>query len=289
MTAPPAGLSDLTLADAKAAFEEDGYWVSPPLYDAEEVRGLRAAHERIWSGDFDGDGFPLFPSVIKAEYPPHTLRKIDNGWWLNDAVRDAVLDPRIGDVAAELLGVDRVRLWHDQVILKPPAAPEGSDAAEAAGGNVGWHQDAGFWKALDTTDTVTVWIALQDTDLGNGGMRSIAGSHRWGLVEGSDTFHSTDLDALKNRFAGHGAWRDEPCVIPAGGASFHHGLTFHGSGPNRTDAARLSVVAHLFPDGAAYSASRQHHPGVPLLGPRPTRGQRFDNEHFPLLPTRRER
>ena len=72
-------------------------------------------------------------------------------------------------------------------------------------------------------------------------------------------------------------------MIPAGGASFHHGLTFHGSGPNRSDQARLSVVAHLMPDDAGYSASKQHHPNVHLLGPRPRRGDRFDNAFFPRL------
>lgn len=264
--------------DAREAFEADGYWVSPPLLDADRVAGLRRAHDRIWARDFDTAAFPQH-EMPEDGYPPHGLRQLVNGWWLNDAVRDVVLDPEIGAIAAGLLGVDRVRLWHDQVILKPPA---GENAAGDTGGNVGWHQDDGFWRALDTTNTCTVWIALQDTDFSNGGMRTIAGSHRWGLIDGSDTFFDTDLDGLKERFSAHGAWRDEPCVIQAGGASFHHGLTFHGSGPNLSDAPRLSVVAHLMPDGTGYSGVACH-PSLQLLGPRPRRGQRFDNAHFPLL------
>ena len=267
-------------ASAREAFENDGYWVSPPLFDADRVAALRHAHERIWAGDFDGDGFTHHPPAIRDPYPPHDLRKLSNGWWVNDAVRDAVTDPRIGAMAAELLGVERVRLWHDQVIWKPPAPPEGGDADAA---NVGWHQDNGYWRALDTTNTCTVWIALQDTDLSNGGMRSIAGSQDWGLIEGSDTFFDTDLGGLQDRYGHLGEWRDEPCVIPAGGASFHHGLTFHGSGPNRSDRPRLSVVAHLMPEDAGYSASDQHHPNVQLLGPRPMKGDRFDNAFFPRL------
>ena len=164
-------------ASAREAFASDGYWVSPPLFDEERVAALRHAHERIWSGDFDGDGFAQQQAAIRQEYPPHTLRKLDNGWWVNGVVRETVTDPRIGAMAAELLGVERVRLWHDQVIYKPPASAEGEDAGS---GNVGWHQDNGYWRALDTTNTCTVWIALQDTDLSNGGMRSIAGSQEWG-------------------------------------------------------------------------------------------------------------
>ena len=130
---------------------------------------------------------------------------------------------------------------------------------------------------------LTIWLALQDTDLENGGMRSIAGSHRWGLVPDSDTFFNQDLDGLEARYGHLGEWADEPCIIPSGAASFHHGLTFHGSGPNQTDRPRLSVVAHVMPDGTAYSASGQYHDNIKLLGPRPKKGDRFDNAYFPLL------
>jgi len=37
-------------------------------------------------------------------------------------------------------------------------------------------------------------------------------------------------------------------VVKAGGGSFHHGLTWHGSPPNRSaTVARMALVSHLIP------------------------------------------
>lgn len=277
MSTTPLAFPELTAADHDT-FAEKGYWVSGPVIDADQVSGLREAHERIWAGDFDGDGFPRHGNAaLKSTYEPNRLRKLDNGWWINDAVRTVVTDGRIGQLCAELLGCERVRLWHDQVIYKPPTGEAGQV------GNVGWHQDYGYWHASDTQEMITVWIALQDTDLENGGMRSIAGSHKWGLIEDSDTFFDQDLEGLEAKYGHLGEWADEPCLIASGGASFHHSLTFHGSGANQTDQARLSVVAHVMPDGTGYSAAEQWHGNVSLLGPRPRKGQRFEGAYFPVL------
>ncbi|WP_309121052.1 phytanoyl-CoA dioxygenase family protein [Paenibacillus sp.] len=262
----------------KARFQKDGYWISPKLLDDDAIGRLRQAHERIWKRDFDGDGYPMHP--IPVPFDPLAIKKTENGWWINDEVRAIVTDPELGRMAADLLNEDEIRLWHDQVIYKPGAGDK-----ETKLGNVGWHQDYGYWRASSTTNMVTVWIALQDTDLSNGAMTTILGSHKWGEVEGSDTFFDQDMEKLRARFARRD-WTEEPCILKAGQASFHHALTFHGSGPNRTNEPRLSVVAHLMPGHTSFRAGRQRHDNVLFLGPRPYDGQRFDNEYFPLLYSR---
>ncbi|MDF2669654.1 MAG: phytanoyl-CoA dioxygenase family protein [Paenibacillus sp.] len=261
----------------KRRFWEDGYWISPKLIDDEQIARLRTAHERIWAHDFDGDGYPMSPSRTSDD--PFKLRKHDNAWWINDEVQSIVTSPYIGELAADLLEIDSVRLWHDQVIYKP-----GTSGKETKAGNVGWHQDYGYWQCAGTTNMITVWIALQDTDLTNGGMMTILGSHKWGVVEESDTFFDPDLEALKQKFDGKGQpWIEEPCILKAGQASFHHALTFHGSSVNLTDQPRLSVVAHLMPGDTPYRARISNHDNIKLLGPRPRDGQLFDNAYFPLL------
>lgn len=261
----------------KATFDRDGYWISPKLLTDEQIAQLRQAHERIWASDFDGDGGPMGYMVKNPN--PDALRKLDNGWWVNDAVRETVTSPHIGELAADLLGEDEIRLWHDQVIYKP-----GTGEKETSVGNVGWHQDYGYWQCSSTTNMVTVWIALQDTDLTNGGMMTIVGSHKWGLIPDSNTFFDQDMTALKQKYASGGReWIEEPCILKAGQASFHHALTFHGSGPNRTNEPRLSIVAHLMPGHTSYQARVQWHSNVRLLGPRPRDGQPFAGDYFPVL------
>jgi ectoine hydroxylase-related dioxygenase (phytanoyl-CoA dioxygenase family) len=259
-------------------YREKGYWISPKLISDERIEKLRQAHERIWRGEIDGDGYTR-NGLVNLPDDPLKLRKLDNGWWINDEIRDIVTDPLIGQLAADLMETDEVRLWHDQVLYKPGLADQVSDI-----GNVGWHQDFGYWQCSSTTNMVTVWLALQDTDLNNGGMMSIAGSHKWGLIPESNTFFDTNLASLKNRYATEGKeWIEEPCILKAGQASFHHALTFHGSGPNQTNDPRLSVVAHLMSKGTAFRTGVQWHPNVTHLGPRPYDGQLFANDYFPVL------
>lgn len=67
-------------------------------------------------------------------------------------------------------------------------------------------------------------------------------------------------------------------------ASFHHSLTFHGSGPNTSDQPRLCVIAHMFPGGTVYrKAANQWHPNVVFLGPNVYDGQPFQGDYWPRL------
>jgi ectoine hydroxylase-related dioxygenase (phytanoyl-CoA dioxygenase family) len=116
-------------------------------------------------------------------------------------------------------------------------------------------------------------------------MLTLISSHKWGLVADSATFYDQDLSALRRRFEKQGVteWIEEPCILKAGQASFHHALCFHGSGPNQSYKPRRSVAIHLMPDGTGYRPGVQYHTNVRLLGPRPVAGQKFNNHYFPLL------
>ena len=68
----------------------------------------------------------------------------------------------------ELMGVDGVRLYHDQALYKEPG-----------GGYTPWHQDQTYWP-LDTTHTITMWMPLLDIPRKVGSMRFASGSHAFG-------------------------------------------------------------------------------------------------------------
>jgi hypothetical protein len=263
-----------------AEYRERGYWISPKLFDDDQIERLRRAHERLWAGQHDHPVPSVYGFMARDLDTPKVRQQCD-AFWFNDEIRRAVLSPILGGIGARLMGVDSVRLWHDQAIWKPGTA--GLETTNA--GNIGWHQDYGYWTSASTSNMCSAWVALQDTDLANGGMRTIVGSHKWGLVEGSDTFGGKDLEALAEKFSARrgGAWLDEPCLLKAGQASFHHALTFHGSGPNRTDQPRLSVVAHMMPDGTAFRAGQMPHPNLTFLGPNAYDGQPFTGDYFPSM------
>ena len=96
-------------------------------------------------------------------------------WLIDTAFHDVLFHPAITVKAAQLLGVERLRFWHDQVFYKPPRHP----------GVVTWHQDYSYWTRSTPAGHVTCWIGLDDSTLENGCVHYVPGSHRWGLCRGS--------------------------------------------------------------------------------------------------------
>jgi len=274
-----------------AEYRERGYLVTPRLIGDEAIGRLCRAADRLFELDYDRPLYP-FDRLYHYDLSSLELRKVNNGWWLDDEVRSLVLSPKLGAMVAPLMEAAGVRVWHDQVVSKPGAGPERTDYREA---NIGWHQDYAHWQVASSERMCTLWLALQDTDLANGGMRTIVGSHRLGLIPDADSFHEKDLDLLRTRYAGDHPWIDEPCVLKAGQASIHHCLCMHGSGPNLTLEPRRCVIIHYMPDGTSYrgrvappgpvKAGRKgnRHANVPLLGPNARAGTPFAGEAFPRV------
>jgi ectoine hydroxylase-related dioxygenase (phytanoyl-CoA dioxygenase family) len=261
------------------SYHEKGYWISPKLFDDDSIELMRREFDRIWSGANDGDGFLSKPQQQKIPADPLAVRKIDSAWWINDRVLKMATEPALGKIAAVLMNTQEVRLWHDQIVLKPGQGPQGQSEA----GNIGWHQDYSYWKCSSATQMCTAWIALQDTDEQNGGMFSVVGSHKWGLIEQDEAFYDTDMEKLKKQFTPAGKqWIEEPCRLKKGHVSFHHSLCFHGSGANLTSAPRLAVIAHLLPAEARYLGPVQRHTEINFY-PRPKKGEKFRDEFHPLL------
>ena len=285
-------INNIEIGDGeRSEYRKRGYWCTPKLLSDGAIKFLRQEFDRIFRKEYDRDLYP-FDRVYEYDLTSPDLRKLNNAWWLNDAIRQVVTSARLGKLIAELTGQQGIRVWHDQVVVKPGVGAEGGNFQAA---NIGWHQDYAHWQVASSKDMCTLWIALQDTDLQNGGMRTIVGSHHWGPVRDAETFHEKDLDAIKERFSGHGDWLDEPCVLKAGEASVHHCLTFHGSGPNLTNDPRLAIIIHYMPNGTFYlgridpyqkilpGRKGNRHANVPLLGPNAGAGTPFDGECFPQV------
>jgi len=159
-----------------------------------------------------------------------------NLWRLDPTITRFVLSRRFASVAAQLLGVERVRLYHDQALCK-----------EAGGGRTPWHQDQYYWP-LATDRTVTMWMPLVDVPAEVGSMTFADGSHRLGDLRGRSISDASDHEfaaLIEERglpTSTHGAMR-------AGDATFHAGWTIHSAGPNPTDRLRTVMTVIYLADG----------------------------------------
>jgi ectoine hydroxylase-related dioxygenase (phytanoyl-CoA dioxygenase family) len=160
-----------------------------------------------------------------------------NLWRLDPLVAGFVRSPRFARVAATLLGVDGVRLYHDQALCK-----------EAGGGPTPWHQDQYYWP-FDDAPTITMWMPLTDLAVEVGSMTFASGSHRLADLRGTAI-----SDASQARFEAEIVRRGLPLAthgaLSAGDATFHAGWTVHSAGPNPTDALRPVMTVIYVADGA---------------------------------------
>ena len=227
---------------AQQLYQEEGFFICPDrLIPEDVVERAIAGMDAVRAGEYD-TGVPPRPSRWSPGDDPNVLCKIEKPQIASKAIMELVTHPTLGAMAAEVTGARAVQVWWVQLLYKPPSSP-----GEQARTNVGWHQDYNYWRAWEEeSELFTAWVALSDVTAEAGPMNFVAGSHRWGLSTESD-FHSQEYEALRETIQqAHGqAWREIPAILAPGSASFHHKLTFHGSGPNLSAQPRRSFAVHM--------------------------------------------
>lgn len=164
--------------------------------------------------------------------------QIMNLWRHDEEVKRFVFAKKFAQVAADLLGVEKVRLYHDQALFKEPN-----------GGHTPWHQDQYYW-ALDTEKTITMWMPLVDIDEQMGMLTFASGSHEKGAIGSlaiSDESEETYAEYIeKNNFPIANA-----DAMKAGDATFHLGWTIHSAGANFSQTKTREVMTIIYyADGA---------------------------------------
>jgi len=219
------------------AYQRDGFLVVEEFLDSDELERVREhftrgfAHE--WETGLPPDEVNYTPGVT----PPDKTRQLCNLWKADRTIAATTLAARNAEFAARLAGEPGMRLYIDNAIWKPP-----SGKALLA------HQDAAYLDCFVPMNLHTCWIALDDTYADTGTIYYARGSHRWGDLGMGGTFHAPDdwLGHL-HEVAPEGVEVDMvPIEVPAGGAAFHDGWTFHGSPPSeRADRERRSIISHM--------------------------------------------
>ncbi len=214
-----------------AEFQRKGHILLRRIASSEEVAAYRsvilAAREQF--------GAERTPLEQRDTYGKAFLKGM-NLWPKDEGVRRFVLAERFAKIAADLLGVEGIRLYHDQALLK-----------ESGGGITPWHQDQHYWP-LDTDNTITMWMPLVDVSPAMGTMRFASGSHLDGYL--GDLPISDDSEQKFVQYIQDRGYKIVPGVaMKAGDATFHYGWTLHGAPANATDRTREVMTVIWYSDG----------------------------------------
>jgi non-heme Fe2+,alpha-ketoglutarate-dependent halogenase len=217
-------------ADAlRARYRENGYLSPFRAMDEAEAARRREQFLDYWARDR-----VRLETLLPRERLSYLLEThIFLRWAYEIAAHPRVLD------AVELALGPNVLIWSSQWFPKFP-----HDRAW-----VSWHQDATYW-GLTPPNVVTAWIALAESTPENGCLRVVPGTHAAPLLPQRETYAERNMLSRGQEVA---VDVDESAavdlVLRPGEFSLHHVGIVHGSGPNRTDSARIGLaVRYISPD-----------------------------------------
>lgn len=229
-----------------ASYQNDGFIVIENFLNAEELEMWRSA---VTEAVEQRKGQKMPGKAIKvgeddginndAEYFNKVFDQMINLWQTNEKVKQLMLNPKIGEMAARLAGVDGIRIWHDQALIKKPWANPTS-----------WHLDTPFWSFSDRR-ALSIWVALDDATLENGCLFFIPGSQKETSFDNPGI--GKNMDAIFATYPSFLTSKSVAAPMKAGSCSFHNGLTIHGAHANMTPGQRRAMTCAYMPDGNTYN------------------------------------
>ncbi|GAA4808138.1 phytanoyl-CoA dioxygenase family protein [Olivibacter ginsenosidimutans] len=214
-------------------FKEKGHVLTPRLLNKTEVAAYRAAvNAATYAHNTEKRSLAERDTYGKA------FLQIMNLWQVDANVRQFILARRFAKIAANLLGVDHVRIYHDQALYKEPQ-----------GGHTPWHQDQYYWP-LDTLNTVTLWMPLVDISEEMGMLTFASGSHKEGVIENIAISDQSE-QLLHQYIQKQGYPIHRAITMQAGDATWHYGSTLHHAPGNQSTTTTREVMTVIyFADGA---------------------------------------
>lgn len=217
--------------DELAFYQENGYVVARGLLSREEAAELRReCHELAERLGAQQNMDATWGSAREA-LPDAKDTKIlhcHNVQFYSAAFSRLIVDPRLTDRAAAVIGSPNVQLHHTKMFIKPPEK----------GSPFPMHQDAPYFPH-DRHSMIAAIVHFDDAPIEKGCVRVVPGSHKLGILEHSSQggwhlpFEQYPIDSAV------------PCEAQAGDALFFSYLTIHGSGINVSQEARTTLLIQM--------------------------------------------
>tara|TARA_B000000460_G_scaffold79182_1_gene55286 strand:+ start:9989 stop:10840 length:852 start_codon:yes stop_codon:yes gene_type:complete len=223
-------------------FNENGFVVAENLLSSSEISHYKKVIEDAvkYRKRFDKRELPE-----KSEYE-QSLMQCQNLWEDFPEIRKLAFNQRIAATAAKLLGVKRLRIWHDQALVK-----------ESGGRETDIHHDQAYWP-IKETNTITAWIPLVSVSERNGQMGFFSGSHKTKDIKFVNIFKGKVTQQELEKLPQVVGKEPEYIKLKAGDVSFHHGLTFHTAKPNKTKKDRPVFTVIFFAEGSTRRDDQFH-------------------------------
>ncbi|RKU30751.1 hypothetical protein C6497_03470 [Candidatus Poribacteria bacterium] len=223
--------------EEKISWQDNGYFIRYDVFSSQENRALGQIADDIVEGKrpFPSNGIhknalvtdgKAEASGVNAMHCIHHINK-HSPEFLSRTRDSRLTDPIVDLIGPDILGLNNLYIW------KPPRIGLGFP----------WHQDKWYFNnQYITTKTVGTWTAIDNSDVENGCLYVIPGSHKSGVHE-----HVNLEGSQQNEFKFAVGAIDEdgiPVEVPAGSVIFFNNQILHKSTDNHSDRFRRCNVAH---------------------------------------------
>ena len=181
---------------------------------------------------------------IVKNFSSEKLKKLDFVsldliWKKNLIIKEFVLSKKIAKVAAQLLNVPSVRLYHDNILSKKPRC-----------GRTPWHYDTHHFP-IDSDEVITVWIPAQEIPINMGPLSFAMPIDVYKKVQQIEfNKFNKNYDSDISRVFKDNNVKIESGPFELGEVSFHHNLCFHTASSNETSKNRVVLANTYFKDGS---------------------------------------
>ena len=248
-------------------YQDNGYVVIHDFLNADELEDWR---QNVGEAAGNRGARKLADGRMMEEdnYYARVFAQRINLWTDHEGMRRLMIDERLGKMAADLAGVDGIRIWHDQALIKPPW-----------GNPTGWHLDNPYWS-FSSRDAISIWVALDDVTRDNGCLYFLPGTQKTATWDNVGI--GTNIGDLFSAYPQWSQMEAVPAEMKAGSCSFHNGLLAHGAGANMTPRRRRAMTCAYMPDGCVFNGAQNILP--PELFERYEIGDEIDEDaQTPLI------
>jgi len=239
--------------------------LTPQDVEFYRINGYFLYHHQLFSPEKLAKLNDIFEEHL-AEKGDLLSDELDTPHFRDPRLLDFLLSDEPLDLVEPIIGPN-IGLWSSHFISKDPYT----------GRETPWHEDSAFWNGrLSSYDKiVTIWLAIDPTDAGNGCMRVIPGTHNNGFSE------YQDVDMKYNTFERAIPNVDESKAVyfelARGECSLHDSRIIHGAKANTSPRRRCGYTMRYFSTEAKVLPERNANHKVWLARGKNIAGSKFEN------------
>ncbi len=232
------------LTEQSLSYQKNGFTLFPSSIPKKLIANALLGTHRVLKGDYNTGVAPWStPGVGQTD----KIQRVQQIHLADSTVFKLLTHKSIGRLVANIAAAKRVQIAMSQLYFKP--------ANSGPGGQVGFHRDTDY-IAVFTKGAINAWLPLTDIDIKMGPLTYVNNSHCWPLKSRFTDVSHQNIDQQRDFLKAEAMpenWHETTSVTKAGGISFHHPKTLHGSAENITGKGRFAISMCLITDQVQFS------------------------------------